>query len=674
MYGKRRLYMRKEYALIDILKLLKKHIPLFLVAMLMLVVQAWSDLSLPEYMSQIVDVGIQKMGYVDGIPSGVADADLLASSLSYIGKVGGMMILIAFVGMIANVFSSMLGAIISSKMAKDLRSEVYTKVMAFSGAELEKFSIPSLITRTTNDITQVQTFYQLFFRMMLYAPIVSVGAISKVLSSNRSMSWIVLLGVSAVLLLIGVSFALVIPKFKIAQTLVDNVNRVLRENLTGLQVVRAFNNQSYEEERFEEVNQELTKNNRYINTAMSLMMPMMMLIMNLITVLIVFVGAKYIRSGNLQVGEMMAYITYAMQIMMSFIMISMVSAMIPRAIVSMKRIQEVLDLPISIDDKKDSSEKVSSGVITFENVSFQFDDAEECAVQDVSFETRSGQTTAIIGSTGSGKSTLLNLLMRFFDVSDGEIMIDGVNIKDYSIKTLRDSIALVPQKALLFRGSIEENVLFSQEKLGEGNCYESGEKNGVENREINSPAYSEEQKISSKDNNHQDTIIDNEFDRMNSADADENKREHQTNDSSNHRLDLALEVSQAKEFVDSLDGGVQSEVSQGGGNFSGGQKQRLSIARALAKDAPILVFDDSFSALDYKTDERLRKQIKKHYSDRNIIVVAQRVTSIMEADQILVMDQGRIVGRGTHKELLKSCDIYREIAKSQLSEEELYDE
>ena len=443
---------------------------------------------------------------------------------------------------------------------------------------------------------------------MLYAPIISFGAISKVLTSNRSMRWIIALGVVLVLVLIGISFALVIPRFKIAQTLVDNVNRVLRENLTGLQVVRAFNNQEFEEKRFEVVNYELTENTRFINTSISLMMPAVMLVMNLITVLIVFVGAGYIRAGNLQVGEMMAYITYAMQIMMSFIMISMVAAMIPRSIVSMKRIREVLELPIAISDKESSAAAVSTGSLRFENVSFRYDDTEAYAIQNISFEAGPGQMTAIIGSTGSGKSTIVNLLMRFFEVSAGSIFVDGNDIRAYSLSDLRKAIALVPQKALLFRGTVEENVLFAD-----------------------------------------------------GANADRNEE----------RLHLALEVSQASEFVRSLERGERSEVAQGGGNFSGGQKQRLSIARALAKDAPILVFDDSFSALDYKTDEKLRKQIREYFSDRNLLVIAQRVTSIMEADQILVMDQGQIVGRGTHMELLKSCDIYREIAKSQLSEEEL---
>ena len=594
--------------MLDIIKQLKNHFPLFIAVLLLLAVMAWSDLSLPEYMSSIVDIGIQKMGYPDGVSIDSTEAELLANSTQYVFRAGGSMLLIALLGTAANISSTMLGAIISSKIARDLRSRVYQKVMDFSGVEMERFSIASLITRTTNDITQVQSFYQLFFRMMLYAPIISFGAISKVLTSNRSMSWIIALGVVLVLVLIGISFALVIPRFKIAQTLVDNVNRVLRENLTGLQVVRAFNNQEFEEKRFEVVNYELTENTRFINTSISLMMPAVMLVMNLITVLIVFVGAGYIRAGNLQVGEMMAYITYAMQIMMSFIMISMVAAMIPRSIVSMKRIREVLELPIAISDKESSAAAVSTGSLRFENVSFRYDDAEAYAIQNISFEAGPGQMTAIIGSTGSGKSTIVNLLMRFFEVSAGSIFVDGNDIRAYSLSDLRKAIALVPQKALLFRGTVEENVLFAD-----------------------------------------------------GANADRNEE----------RLHLALEVSQASEFVRSLERGERSEVAQGGGNFSGGQKQRLSIARALAKDAPILVFDDSFSALDYKTDEKLRKQIREYFSDRNLLVIAQRVTSIMEADQILVMDQGQIVGRGTHMELLKSCDIYREIAKSQLSEEEL---
>ncbi len=600
--------------MLNLVRRLRKHLPLLLAAVTLLSVLAWSDLSLPQYISDIVDVGIGNMGYEGAIPADRTQSELTLNSINYILRSGMLMLAVALVGVIANILATLIGTVISSKVAMELRHEVYQKVMSLSGEEMNRFSTASLITRTTNDITQVQTFLQMFFRMMLYAPILSIGAIVMVLQTDVSMSWIIVLGVVGVMVFILIAFWFVMPRFKRAQQLIDNVNRVLRENLTGLSVVRAFDNQEFEEKRFEEVNQTLTKNDRFINNVMSLMMPMIMLMMNITTMLIVYFGAKHIQAGNLQVGEMMQFMTYGMQIMFSFIMISMVSAMIPRSAVSMQRIREVLDTENTILDGSSPEKKITKGVISFERVGYRFANAQNDAVQGIDFEAIPGRTTAIIGSTGSGKSTIINLLMRFFDVTEGAIRIDGTDIRAYSLEELRSSISAVLQKSVLFTGTIEENVLLGR------------------------------------------------------------RREAIALPAARSAVETALTVSQSAEFVEQLEDGVKSEVAQGGKNFSGGQKQRLAIARALAKDAPILLFDDSFSALDYKTDRALRRQLKEQFSDKNILIVGQRVSSIMDADHILVMDKGRIVGQGTHKSLMKDCAIYQEIAKSQLSEEELEDE
>lgn len=601
--------------MINIFRHFKGHILAVSGIILLLIVAAWSDLSLPQYTSRIVDIGIAQKGYVDGVIPQVSQSELTSNSINYITRSGAMMLGVAFVGITANIIATLIGSITSSSIAKELRHKVYVKVIGLSHAELDEFSTASLITRTTNDITQVQGFIQIFFRMVLYAPILSIGAISNVVSTNGKMSWTIVLGVVTVIGIIAFGFSKVIPRFKKAQKLVDQVNKVLRENLTGLSVIRAFSNQKFEEDRFAVVNHDLTENNRYINNVMSLLMPGMMLTMNLMTVLIVFVGANHISQGNLQVGEMMAFMTYAMQIMMSFIMISMVSVMLPRATVAMGRIQEVLDSTTIVEEPSNPcQEKITRGEIEFNDVTYRFHGAPEAAINKMSFVSKPGQTTAIIGSTGSGKTTILNLLLRFMDPTLGSVQIDNINIKNLPQEELRKAIAVVPQKALLFRGTIEENILFG----------ESAEAIALpENQE---------------------------------------------------KIKIAAQSSQSKEFIDNLDNGLKSEVSQGGSNFSGGQKQRLAIARALAKDAKILLFDDSFSALDYRTDRLVRNNIKENYHDKNIIIVGQRVSSIMDADQILVVDKGNIVGKGTHKELLSGCSIYQEIAKSQLSEEELNNE
>ena len=526
---------------------------------------------------------------------------------NYILYIGGIMLLIALLGMLASIVVGFLSARISASFGRNLRDKVFSKVTAFSNAEFDKFSTASLITRSTNDIQQIQMFVILFLRIVAYAPILGVGGVIRALDTNTSMAWIVAVGVAAMLILVVTLFIVVVPKFKIVQRLVDKVNLVMRESLSGMLVIRAFNTQKLEEGKFDKANKDLTKTNLFVSRIMTIMMPTMNLIMNGIILLIVWVGAHELDKANIQVGDMMAFMQYAMQIIMSFLMISVISIILPRASVSAQRIAEVLDEEISIKEPENPKKfNDMKGLVEFKNVSFKYPGAEEYVLKDISFTARPGETTAFIGSTGSGKSTIINLIPRFYDVTEGEILLDGVNIKDIKLHDLREKIGYVPQKSVLFTGTIESNLKY-------GKNFE------VSNRDVLK----------------------------------------------------AIEIAQAKEFIDNQEKGTLSEISQGGTNVSGGQKQRLSIARALAKKPEVFIFDDSFSALDFKTDAALRKAMSEEIEDRTILMIAQRISTIMNAENIVVLDQGRIVGTGTHRELLDKCTVYKQIALSQLSEEEL---
>jgi len=528
----------------------------------------------------------------------------------YIRRVGLIMIGIAFISMLATVLVSFLSARVSAGLGKILREEVFIKVTTFSNMEFDSFSTASLITRSTNDIQQVQMFMVMLLRMVFYAPILGIGGVIKALSTNTSMAWIIAVGVLAILTLVIVSFSIAIPKFKSVQKLIDRVNLIIRESLVGILVIRAFNNEKYQEDKFDKTNKDLTRTNLFISRLMSLMFPLMMLIMNSLMLLIIWVGAHQVDLGTIQVGDMMAFMQYTMQIIMSFLMISMVSIMFPRASVSAQRIIEVIEKDVAIKDpdnpkRLDETSSVRKGVVEFRNVYFKYPGAEEYVISDISFTANPGETTAIIGSTGSGKSTIINLIPRFYDVTKGEILIDGVNIKDMTQKELRRKIGFVPQKGVLFSGTIESNIKYGEHEVSD-----------------------------------EDMI-------------------------------KAARIAQAEEFIEAKEDKYKSLIAQGGTNVSGGQKQRLSIARALAKKPDIFLFDDSFSALDYKTDAALRKALKNEIKDCTVIIVTQRISTIMDAEKILVIDEGRIVGEGTHEELLKNCEVYREIAFSQLSMEEL---
>ena len=528
----------------------------------------------------------------------------------YILTTGAEMIGITILSVVASITVGFLASRVGASLGRTLRSKTFEKVMRFSSKEMTEFSTASLITRSTNDIQQIQQMTVMMLRMVFFAPFMAIGGIYKALSTNASMAWIIGVAVLGVVVIVGILFATVMPRFKKLQNLVDRLNLVTREILTGLPVIRAFSTERFEEKRFDGVNKDLTKVNMFVNRMMSCMMPAMMLVMNAISVLIVWIGAKNIDTGAMQVGDMMAFIQYTMQIVMSFLMISMISVMLPRAAVSANRINEVLEKDIIIKEDKnpqafDASKK---GLVEFKNVSFKYPDADEDILHDINFTANSGETTAFIGSTGSGKSTLINLILRFHDVTKGEIKVDGVNIKNVRLHDLREKIGYVPQKGVLFSGTIDSNLRYGK-----------------------------------KDATQEDII-------------------------------KAAKIAQSIDFINDKEDKFDSEISQGGSNVSGGQKQRLSIARAIAKDPEIFIFDDSFSALDFKTDAKLRKALKSETSNSTVLIVAQRISTILDADQIVVLDEGRIVGKGTHKELLKNCEIYKEIALSQLSKEELENE
>ena len=529
---------------------------------------------------------------------------------TYILTTGAKMIGITVLSMIAAITVGFLASRVGASLGRTLRSKTFEKVMRFSSKEMTEFSTASLITRSTNDIQQIQQMTVMMLRMVFFAPFMALGGIYKVLNTNTSMTWIIGVAVLGVVVIVGILFTTVMPRFKLLQNLVDKLNLVTREILTGLPVIRAFSTERFEENRFDGVNKDLTKVNMFVNRMMSCMMPAMMLVMNVISVLIVWVGAKNIDTGAMQVGDMMAFIQYTMQIVMSFLMISMISVMIPRAAVSANRINEVLEKDIVIKEDKNPKyfDNNKKGLVEFNNVSFKYPDADEDILHDINFTAEPGKTTAFIGSTGSGKSTLINLIPRFHDVTEGEIKVNGINIKNVSLHDLREKIGYVPQKGVLFSGTIDSNLRYGK-----------------------------------KDATEEDII-------------------------------KAAKIAQSIDFINDKEDKFDSEISQGGSNVSGGQKQRLSIARAIAKDPEIFIFDDSFSALDFKTDAKLRKALKTETKESTVLIVAQRISTILDADQIVVLDEGKVVGIGTHKELLKNCEIYKEIALSQLSKEELENE
>ena len=527
---------------------------------------------------------------------------------NYLKEVGLMMIIVTLISGIASVISNFISSRVSAKVAYNLREKLYNKVLSFSKEDVDKFSTASLITRSTNDIQQIQNALNMFLFIAFFAPMMAMWGIYKVTQTDTGMTWIIALGVGILALVLGVITFLVMPKFKIMQKLIDKVNLVTRELLTGISVIRVFGREKHEEKRFDKENVILRDNQLFVNRTMSALMPMIMLIMNGISLLIIWIGGKNIDAGSIQVGDMMAFITYTMQIVMSFLFFTFLMMQLPRAEVAAGRINEVLEAPVTVvdgNDLQDDKIKDVKGTLKFENVSFTFDGADSPVLSNISFEAEAGKTTAIIGSTGSGKSTLLHLIPRYFDATEGQITIDGTNIKDISLSKLRDMLGFVPQKGVLFSGTIASNIKFGDENISDEEMYK------------------------------------------------------------------AAEIAQALEFIEGKEDKFDSEISQGGSNVSGGQKQRLSIARALAKNPKILLFDDSFSALDYKTDVKLRKTLREKMQDTTTIIVAQRIATILNADKIIVMNEGKVVGIGKHQELLKTCPTYLEIAESQLSEEEL---
>lgn len=579
-----------------ILKNLKKNWVSVVIIVILLCIQAWTDLTLPDYTSKIVNNGIQP------IATGEQGQN------NYILITGIKMIGIALISMASAVGVMFLSSRLAANLGKTLREKVFKKVLQFTRKEFSEFSTASLITRSTNDIQQIQMLITMLFRVVVYAPIMGFGGLIRVLTtSNNSMAWVIGAAIACIIAIVLVLFIIAMPKFKKLQDLIDKLNLVSREILTGLPVIRAFNTEKREEKRFDEANTNLMKANIFVNRAMSIMMPALMFVMNSVMLLIVWVGAGKVSEGIMQVGDIMAFIQYTMHIVISFLMISMISIMLPRAAVSARRINEVLETEPSIKDKEETKEFIEDkkGYVEFKDVSFRYPDADTEILEDISFIAKPGETTALIGSTGSGKSTVVNLIPRFYDVTGGELLIDGVNVKDVPQKELRKRIGFVPQKGILFSGTIETNIKYGNNTM------------------------------------------------------------------SDEQMKKAAEIAQATDFIERKEKLYNSEIAQGGNNVSGGQKQRLSIARALAIDPEIIVFDDSFSALDFKTDSKLREELSKQTKGKTVIIVAQRISTILNADQIIVLDEGKIVGKGTHKELMQNCKEYKEIAMSQLSEKEL---
>ena len=575
--------------MIRLLKYAKPYILHIIAAIILLFGQAICDLSLPDYMSDIINKGIT------------------AGDKSFIVKTGFSMLGVSFLSAVFTVTVGYLGAKVAAGMCQTIRSDLFIKVEHFSNAEFDNFSTSSLITRTTNDITQIQTLIVMLIRMIFYAPIMAIGGFIHALANSKSMSWIIALAIVCLLGLIFTLFTLAMPKFKIIQSLIDKLNLVVRENLDGMLVIRAFSTQKFEEDRFDKANRDLTDTNLFVNRIMIIMMPAMNLIMNLTTVLVIWVGSNQVSSFKMDVGEMMAYMQYVIQIIFAFLMLSMMFIMIPRASVSGDRIADVLETEPSIKDKENITHSLDkcTGLIEFKNVCFSYPKSDEYVLHNISFTAKPCETTAFIGSTGSGKSSLINLIPRFYDVSSGQILIDGIDIRDISLHDLRKNIGYVPQKGILFSGTIKSNIAY-------------GDKNADE-----------------------ETIL------------------------------RASTISQAMEFINSKEEKFETNIAQGGNNVSGGQKQRLSIARSLVTKPQISIFDDSFSALDFKTDAALRKALKEETGNSTVLLVAQRISTIMNAEQIIVLDNGYIVGKGTHDELMENCEVYREIALSQLSKEEL---
>lgn len=561
-----------------------------------------------ENMDDMPDTIVEQAG-ISYVKTAYGDLgmDMDQMQIRYLFRTGGKMMALAFLGMAASVVVGLMASRVGASAGRDLRGKVFRKVVGFSNNEFDHFSTASLITRSTNDIQQIQMLMVMLLRIVLYAPILAIGGVYQVFQTNVSMSWIIGLAVVLIAMVVLTLFVVAMPKFKIMQKLVDKLNLVTREILTGLSVIRAFSTEKHEEERFDMANKDLTRTNLFVNRAMTFMMPVMMVIMNAISVLIVWVGAHGINDGQMQVGDMMAFIQYTMQIIMGFLMLCMISIMLPRAAVAAERVDEVLTSENIIRDPEQPKAlpEHAEGVLKFDHVSFKYPGADEDVLCDIDFTAKPGQTTAIIGSTGSGKSTLVNLIPRFYDVTEGAITLDGIDVREMTQHDLRDKIGYVPQKGVLFSGNIASNILF-------GN-----------------PDGSEEEMVE------------------------------------------AAEIAQATEFIDTKPKKYKSAISQGGTNVSGGQKQRLSIARAIAKHPKLFVFDDSFSALDYKTDVALRRALKEKTENSTVLIVAQRISTILHAEQIIVLDDGKVAGIGTHQELLKNCEVYQQIAASQLSEEEL---
>ncbi len=577
------------------LKYYKPYILYILLVIAFLFGQAMCELALPGYMSDIINNGIIKQ------------------DMAYIKHTGLIMIGVAAITVVCSIMGSLLAARAAAGSSRDIRRALFRKVTSFSTAELNDFSTASLITRSTNDVQMVQQATVMILRMACFAPIMGIGAVIKALRTSVSLSWTVALALAVIIAIMAVSFFLVLPKFQVLQSKLDKLNLLMKERLSGILVIRAFNTEKSEEKQFDIANMDLTKLNMFTNKAMSFMMPMLMFVMNGVSILIVWAGAHLVETNNLLIGDMLAYLQYAMHVIMSFLFITMIFIMIPRAVVSARRIGEVLDVEPSIEDPKPDSalqadstaSPVHRGLIEFDHVSFAYPDAEKEVLEDISFTAEPGKITAVIGGTGSGKSSLISLIPRFYDVTKGSVRLDGTDVRDMTQHELRDQIGYIPQKGLLFSGTIASNLRYGNE------------------------------------------------------------------DASDSELLEAAETAQAIDFIREKENGLEEEVAQGGTNVSGGQKQRLSIARALVKKPRVYIFDDSFSALDFKTDKALREALKEKVGDSTILIVAQRINTIMDADQIIVLDEGHLAGKGTHSELLKTCDVYREIALSQLSEEEL---